>query len=76
MAFSLMFTVVYLERMNMKAEKTKVVATRVTNRTAELIDEFCRRDGHVNIADFIRDAIREKLQREAPELYRRFFEEA
>ncbi len=45
MGFSLMFTVVYLERMNMKAEKTKVVATRVTSRTAELIDEFCRRDG-------------------------------
>ena len=60
----------------MKAEKTKVVATRVTNRTAKLIEEFCRRDGHVNVADFIRDAIREKLQREAPELYRRFFEEA
>jgi Arc/MetJ-type ribon-helix-helix transcriptional regulator len=60
----------------MNAEKTKVVATRVTNRTSELIDEFCRRDGHVNVADFIRDAIREKLQREAPELCRRFFEEA
>ncbi len=76
MGFSLMFTVVYLERISIKAEKTKVVATRVTNRTAELIEEFCRRDGHVNVADFIRDAIREKLQREAPELYRRFFEEA
>jgi len=60
----------------MKAEKTKVVATRVTNRTAELIDEFCRRDGHVNIADFIRDAIQDKLQREAPELYRQPFTEA
>jgi hypothetical protein len=60
----------------MKAEKTKIVATRVTVKTGELIKEFCRRDGHVNIADFIRDAIREKLQKEAPELYRRFFEEA
>jgi hypothetical protein len=76
MVFSLMFTVVYLEKVSMTDEKTKVVATRVTHRTAELIDEFCRRDGHVNVADFIRDAIREKLQREAPELYRRFFEEA
>jgi hypothetical protein len=60
----------------MKAEKTKVVATQVTVKTAELIDEFCLRDGHVNVADFIRDAIREKLHREAPELCRRFFEEA
>jgi hypothetical protein len=40
MGFSLMFTVVYLERMSMKAEKTKVVATRVTNRMAKLIDKF------------------------------------
>jgi Arc/MetJ-type ribon-helix-helix transcriptional regulator len=60
----------------MGVEKTKVVATRVTLKTAELIEEFCRRDAHVNVADFVRDAIREKLQREAPELYRSFFEEA
>lgn len=40
MGFSLMFTVVYLERMSMKAEKTKVVATRVTNGMAKLIDKF------------------------------------
>lgn len=59
----------------MRGEKTRVVATRVTVKTAELIAEFCRRDAHINSADFIRDAIREKLQREAPELYRQLFEE-
>lgn len=75
MVFWLMFTVVYLERIGMKGGKTRVVATRVTNKTAELIEEFCRRNGYVNVADFFRDAIREKLQREAPELYRSFFEE-
>ena len=53
----------------MNLEKTKVVATRVTLKTAELIAEFCKRDAHVNTADFIRDAIRDKLWREAPELY-------
>gem|GEM_PF-1991838 len=55
--------------------RTRVVATRVTVRCAELIEEFCRRDAHVNPADFIRDAIREKLQRDAPELYRQLFME-
>jgi hypothetical protein len=60
--------------MKMSVEKTKVVATRVTKKTAELIAEFCKRDTHVNPADFIRDAIRDKLQREAPELYRLFQE--
>ena len=60
----------------MGVEKTKVVATRVTLKTAELIEEFCKRSAHVNPADFIRDAIRDKLRSEAPELYRKFFEEA
>jgi len=60
----------------MNVEKTKVVATRVTKKTAELIAEFCKRDTHVNPADFIRDAIRDKLQREAPELYGQLFQEA
>lgn len=54
-------------------EKTKVVATRVTPQLAELIREICRRDAHVNPADFIRDAVREKIQRDAPELYRELF---
>jgi Arc/MetJ-type ribon-helix-helix transcriptional regulator len=62
--------------MKMNVEKTKVVATRVTKKTAELIAEFCKRDTHVNPADFIRDAIRDKLQKEAPELYRQLFQEA
>jgi hypothetical protein len=48
----------------MKGEKTKVVATRVTMKTAELIEEFCKRDAHVNTAGFIRDAIRDKRQKD------------
>ena len=60
----------------MSKEKTKVVATRVTLQLAEMIEEYCRRDMHINPADFLRDAIREKFKREAPELYRQLFEEA
>jgi len=41
-----------------------------------LSEEYCRRDAHVNPADFIRDAIREKIEKDAPELYRRLFKEA
>lgn len=54
-------------------KESKVVATRVTPQLAELIREICRRNAHVNPADFIRDAIREKIQRDAPELYRELF---
>ena len=55
--------------------ETKVVSTRVTLQLAELIEEFCRRDAHLNSADFIRDAIRDKVQKEAPDLYRKFLME-
>jgi len=60
----------------MDYERTKVVATRVTPNLARLIEEYCRRDAHVNPADFIRDAIREKIQRDAPKLYKKLFQEA
>jgi len=60
----------------MNSGKTKTVATRITVNLARIMEEYCKRDAHVNISDFIRDAIREKLQRDAPELYRQLFLEA
>lgn len=50
----------------MPGQKTKVIVTRVTLRLAELIEKYCRQDAHINPADFIRDAIMEKIQRDAP----------
>ncbi|MEM2385487.1 MAG: hypothetical protein QXO67_00750 [Candidatus Bathyarchaeia archaeon] len=55
--------------------KTKVIATRVTKRFADLLQEYCQHDAHVNLADLIRDAIREKIQKDAPELYAKLFQE-
>lgn len=52
----------------METEKTKVVSCRVPDRLAQLIERVCKLDMHVNPADFIRDAIREKIQRDYPEL--------
>jgi Arc/MetJ-type ribon-helix-helix transcriptional regulator len=60
----------------MEKEKTKVVSTRVTQRFADLIEKYCRQDAHVNSADLLRDALREKIQHDAPELYKRLFAEA
>ncbi|MEM2889653.1 MAG: hypothetical protein QXR42_09340 [Candidatus Bathyarchaeia archaeon] len=60
----------------MESEKTIVIATRVTKRFAELLEQYCRQDAHVNWADLIRDAVREKIQREAPELYQKLFQKA
>jgi Arc/MetJ-type ribon-helix-helix transcriptional regulator len=49
--------------------KLKVVSTRVTEPLAKAIEEYLHMDAHVSPADFVRDAIREKLKRDAPQLY-------
>ena len=54
----------------MEEVKTKVLATRVTEPLAKVIEEYLRRDAHVSPADFLRDAVREKLKRDAPRLYK------
>lgn len=56
--------------------KTKVVATRVTDPLAKLIERYLKMDAHVSPADFIRDAIREKIQRDAPHLYQELFQQS
>lgn len=53
-----------------------IISARIPKSLKKLIEEFVRRDCHLNESDFIRDAIREKIQREAPELYARLFKEA
>ena len=54
----------------MEAEQTTVLSTRVTHAFARLVKEYLRRDAHVNTGDFLRDAAREKIERDAPDLYR------
>jgi Arc/MetJ-type ribon-helix-helix transcriptional regulator len=56
--------------------KTKVIATRVTKRFASLLEQHCRQDAYINFADFIRDALREKLRKDAPERFRLLLEGA
>ena len=55
--------------------RTKTIATRVTIPFAKLIDKYLEKDCHVTPADFIRDAIREKIRRDAPNLYDNLFKE-
>ncbi len=52
----------------MVKQKTKVISTRVTQRYAQVLEEYARRDAYINCADLLRDALREKLQRDAPDL--------
>ena len=49
------------------------IGVRIPATLKALISEFVVQDTHLNESDFIRDAIREKIQREAPELYQSLF---
>ena len=54
-------------------ERTKTVGARVTPRFAQIM-EICRRqDAYQTRSDFIREALMEKLQRDVPDLCKRYF---
>jgi Arc/MetJ-type ribon-helix-helix transcriptional regulator len=57
----------------MGTQRLRTISVRVTETLAEIIDEYLRRDAHVTPSDFVRDAIREKLKRDTPELYNSMF---
>ena len=49
------------------------VGLRVPLNLKELIVKFVKADTHMNKSDFVRDAIREKIKRDAPHLYAELF---
>jgi Arc/MetJ-type ribon-helix-helix transcriptional regulator len=52
------------------------ISARIPRTLKDLMKKFVSMDAHINESDFIRDAIREKIQRDAPHLYRELFQEA
>jgi hypothetical protein len=54
-------------------EKDAVIAARIPKTLKALILKIIAVDAHINESDFLRDAIREKVQRDAPELYSQLF---
>jgi len=60
----------------MRNEKETIqVSFRMPKNLKEIIETYLKHDLHMNLSDFFRDALREKIQRDAPELYRRLFQE-
>lgn len=51
------------------------ISARIPRTLKQLMKRFVAMDAHVNESDFIRDAIREKIQRDAPDLYKELFRE-
>jgi len=56
-------------------EKDVRISARVPRTLKKLMQQFIVCDAHMNESDLIRDAIREKIQREAPKLYKQIFQE-
>jgi len=56
-------------------QRAVYVGSKVPARLRELMEKFIEMDAHLNISDLIRDAVREKIQRDAPELYKSLFRE-
>jgi Arc/MetJ-type ribon-helix-helix transcriptional regulator len=50
-----------------------IVSARVTKQLRVVMNEYLKFDAHVSEGDFIRDAIREKIERDAPELFKKMF---
>lgn len=51
--------------------KLGFVGIKMSKNFIEAIDEYVNRDTHSSRSEFIRTAIREKFQRDAPELWAR-----
>jgi len=56
-------------------QKDAAISARVPMALKNLMAEFLKLDTHMNESDFVRDAVREKIQREAPGLYQKLFQE-
>jgi Arc/MetJ-type ribon-helix-helix transcriptional regulator len=59
-----------------ETEHMTQVSFRIPKSLKELVEKFVAQDCHVNPSDFFREALREKIKREAPELYYQLFKEA
>jgi len=54
--------------------ETQVLSVRVTKSMAKLILSYLQIDTHVSKSDFLRDAVREKIKRDTPQLYAGLFQ--
>lgn len=48
---------------------------RIPRNLKDLMKEYIALDAHKDLSELTRDALREKIQREAPELYKKLFKE-
>jgi Arc/MetJ-type ribon-helix-helix transcriptional regulator len=59
----------------MEHEKLVALNVRVPHTLKKLMKEYIALDSHKDISELTRDALREKIKRDAPRLYKKLFEE-
>ena len=59
-----------------EATRTTQIVVRVPVTLRRLVEEHLKKDTHMDLSEFTRDALREKISREAPELYKSVFTNA
>lgn len=57
----------------MTSQKYPLLSFRISKPLKDLTKKFVARGAHLNVGEFCRDAIREKIQKDAPELYGTLF---
>jgi len=58
----------------MEQEKLVQLNVRIPRTLKQLMKEYIELDAHKDISELTRDALREKIQRDAPNLYKKRFE--
>jgi len=64
----------YFDGKPMESQKTQI-SLRIPTSLKKLIAKVVKHDTHLNESDFIREAIREKIRRDAPDFYTSLFKE-
>jgi Arc/MetJ-type ribon-helix-helix transcriptional regulator len=59
----------------MEKENMIPLNVRVPPSLKELMNRFIERDTHKDVSELTRDALREKIKRDAPELYSELFQQ-
>jgi len=60
----------------MEKKEMTCINVSIPQTMKDLIEQFVSMDTHTNLSEFVRDAIRQKLQSDAPQLFKQLFEVA
>ena len=58
----------------MERKDLTTICVMIPQTMRGLIEEILSKDTHTNLSEYVRDAIRQKIQKDAPQLYEQLFE--